>query len=259
MTILEIKNVSKDFNGIKALDNLSFEVEDNSIVALIGPNGSGKTTVFNIITGFLKPDNGEIYFENKKIVSLAPYKIARLGIGRTFQNIRLFPQISALDNVMLAMKYEKGESLFSGLFQTWQMKKEEKENQNKAFNLLNLVGLYEKRLKLAENFSHGQRKLLELIRTLALDPKILLLDEPTAGLSPEMKRKMLDILKRLKEQGKTILFIEHNMNVVMDIAERIIVLNYGKKIAEGMPNDIKENKKVLEIYSIKKENNEPSS
>ena len=248
MTMLQVQNLSKEFDGIKAVDDLSFSIEENSIVALVGPNGSGKTTVFNIVNGFLDEDKGKIVFEDKDITSLSPYKIAQLGVGRTFQNIRLFPQISVLDNVMLGLKYEIGERFSAALFRMKAMKNEEKENMNKAGGLLKFVGLFEKRDELAENLSHGQRKLLELARVLALEPKIFLLDEPIAGLFPETKGTIFGLIRKLKESGKTILFIEHDLHSVMDIAEKIIVLDHGKKIAEGTPEEIRINEEVIRAY-----------
>ena len=246
--MLQVQNLVKEFDGIKAADDIFFEVEENSICGLVGPNGSGKTTVFNLICGYLKPERGKIFFNGKQIISLSPHKISRLGIGRTFQNIRLFPQISVLDNVMLGFKYDKGEKFSSALFQTKKMKKEEKQNLLKAEEILKFVGLIEKRNVLAEQLSHGQRKLLELGRILALDPELFLLDEPFSGLFPETKETMLNLIRSLKEQGKTILFIEHDMNSVMGIAEKVIVLNYGKKIAEGKPDDVINNKEVQSAY-----------
>jgi len=246
--MLQIQNLVKEFDGIKAADDIVFEVEENSICGLVGPNGSGKTTVFNLICGYLKPDQGKIFFDGKQITSLSPHKISRLGIGRTFQNIRLFPQISVLDNVMLGFKYDKGEKFSSALFQTKRMKQEEKQNLLKAEEILKFTGLIEKRNVLAEQLSHGQKKLLELARILALEPALFLLDEPFAGLFPETKRTMINLIRNLKERDKTILFIEHDMNSVMGIAEKVIVLNYGKKIAEGKPEEVINNKEVLSAY-----------
>jgi len=246
--MLQVQNLVKEFDGIKAADNIVFEVVKNSICGLVGPNGSGKTTIFNLICGYLKPDQGKIFFNGKQITSLSPHKISRLGIGRTFQNIRLFPQISVLDNVMLGFKYDKGEKFSSALFQTRKMKQEEKQNLLKAEGILKFVGLIKKRNVLAEQLSHGQRKLLELARILALEPALFLLDEPFAGLFPETKRTMINLIRNLKERDKTILFIEHDMNSVMGVAEKVIVLNYGKKIAEGKPEEVINNKEVLSAY-----------
>lgn len=230
------------------MDGLSFTLEKAKITSLIGPNGAGKTTVFNIISGLCKADSGKIYLNKKTIFNKSPHYIANLGIGRTFQNIRIFPQISVWDNVLLASQNNSGEHFLKTLVPTKKVYEDERAAWEKATEYLRFVGLISKREHLAENLSYGQKKLLGLATTLATGADLLLLDEPTAGVYPETRKKIMELLVRLRDKGKTILFIEHDMKIVMDVSDSVIVMNYGKKIAEGTPKQMRANQAVKDAY-----------
>lgn len=248
MSVLSLESLSLSFDGLKAVDDLSLELREGAITALVGPNGSGKTTTFNIVSGFLRPDSGDVYIRDMVVTGLPPHKIARTGIARTFQVIRLFSQMSVLDNVVLACSYRSGEKLSSAVFRSGRVAEEDSSNTDKAMEILRLVGMDHKKDAMGDELSHGQRRLVEIARALALDPEVLLLDEPTSGLFPEAIKKTLDLIRALKAQGKTIWFIEHNMRVVSSLADWVIVLNHGKKIAEGTPDDVRANPEVISAY-----------
>jgi len=248
MSILELKNITKTFDGLKAVDSLFVGFEKEKITALIGPNGAGKTTVFNLINGFILPDSGEIYYKNQNIVGLKPWEIANLGIGRLFQDVRVFGKMSVIDNVLCAFKNQKGEIFYYPIFQTWKVKREEKIYKEKALELLDFVGLIDKKDDLAENLSYGQQKLLAIARLLANDSDLLLLDEPTAGVNPKMIDKLLELIQKLPTQGKTIIIIEHNMNVVIDIADWVYFMNNGQITSFGLPQDVLGDPEVKKTY-----------
>jgi ABC-type branched-subunit amino acid transport system ATPase component len=224
--MLELRNVSRSFGGVKAVNNCTFKVEKNTITSLIGPNGAGKTTVFNIISGITKPDKGKIKLQNKNIVGLAAFKVAQAGISRTFQLTKVFKNLSVKDNLLIAKNTDEKE-----------MKK-----------VLESVYFPKSLDTLAQDLSYGQQRLLELARALLMPHSLLLLDEPTAGVNPKIRDELRIILKNLKKQGKTILLIEHDMSFVMDISDTVIVLDQGKVLTEGKPKKIMKDKNVLEAY-----------
>ncbi len=246
--ILRIENLSRSFDGVKAVADLSISLEVGKVTALIGPNGSGKTTLFNVITGFLRPDSGRIYVGDRDVTRWPPHRIAQVGVGRTFQTLRLCGQMSVLENVMLALRFPLGERLDLALLRSKSMLKEEEANRATAFEILKQVKMDHKANAMGAGLSHGQRRLLEIGRALALEPHLLLLDEPMSGLWPSAIDDTKDIIRGLAESGKTVLFIEHNIQVVSDLAEHVIVLNEGRKIAEGTPTEIRENEEVLTAY-----------
>ena len=239
--MLQVKNLQKHFGGIKAVDGCSFTVKQGTITALIGPNGSGKSTVFHLISQLEQEDSGKIIFNKKNIVAVSDYKIARLGISRTFQEVRLFKNLSIQDHLEIALAQED-EHLLRSLWK----KSEDKTRQIQQ--IIKRVGLHKDLKTYVTDLSYGQRKLLDLAIAMAKTHDLLMLDEPVAGVNPLIRKEIKTILKQLKKQGETIFVIEHDMNFVMDIADHIIVMDAGKVIAEGKPKQIQKNKKVLEAY-----------
>jgi ABC-type branched-subunit amino acid transport system ATPase component len=243
--LLLVREVSKAFGGVTALDRLTLGVRPGKIVALIGANGAGKTTLFDVVCGLTRPDRGEVLFAGRSLVRERPHEIAQRGIGRTFQQTRLFQQMSVLQNVMLPWRYGRGESLLAALLH---VREEDRRAREQALELLNQVGLVEVSHRRASELSHGQRKLLEIARCLALDPKLLLLDEPLAGLSPALVAHVKKLLAGLRKAGKTIVFIEHNVPAVMDISDVVIVLHCGRKLAEGSPLEVRIDPAVVKVF-----------
>lgn len=248
MEILELKSVNKSFGGLKAVDNLSIAIPEGKITSLIGPNGAGKTTIFNIISGFIKADKGVIFYQGEKINNNSPYQIACMGIGRLFQDVRVFDKLSVLDNVLLAKEDQPGENPFISLFNRKKMRSFEESNLIKAREWIEFVGLSEKEESFAEDLSFGQQKLLSLSRLLAGDSNLMLLDEPASGVHPAMLKDILSILKGLTRQGRTIILIEHDMRVVNEISDWVILLNSGKLVSFGLPDEIMNDEVLKEVY-----------
>lgn len=246
--ILSVNNLSKHFGGVRAVDGLSFDVIKGQICAVIGPNGSGKTTFINTVTGVYRPTNGSVAFDGAEISSLSRYQIARLGVTRTFQNLRLFSTLSVLDHVMAGRYCRTRSGLFSSVFRTPDAMKEEKANVQKCRDLLDTVGLAGKEDIIAPSLPYGQRRLLEIARALATEPSLLLLDEPAAGMSSAEIDQLVHLIFRIRDSGITIVLIEHRMKLVMNAADNIVVLNYGRKIAEGTAKEIQCNEQVIQAY-----------
>lgn len=249
MTLLHTTDVVKRFGGLTAVNKMNFELERGRIVSIIGPNGAGKTTFFNTLTGIYRPEEGKIIFDGHPLIGLRPDQIAALGIARTFQNIRLFGNMTVLENILVGMHPRLKQNMVSALLRTPAFKEEERAAEQKAHALMKYVGLGNVENELAKNLPYGGQRKVEIARALASDPLLLLLDEPTAGMNPQETEEAIRLFRRIRdEKGVTVLLIEHDMRVVMNISERISVMDYGEKIAEGTPAEIRADQRVIEAY-----------
>jgi branched-chain amino acid transport system ATP-binding protein len=249
MGILEVKNVTKRFGGLVAVKNLSLSLGSNELYGLIGPNGAGKTTVFNLLTGVYVPTEGTIELEGKLVNKLKPSRIAKLGMSRTFQNIRLFQTMTVLENVKLARHLSRTQGLFGAVLRTRKLEDEEDKIERDALELLGILKLDQRADELAKNLPYGSQRRLEIARALATNPKVLLLDEPAAGMNPQESLELMGLIRSVRDRFKlTVLLVEHNMRVVMGVCERIQVIDYGETIALGTPREIQSDPKVIEAY-----------
>ncbi|MBU0927262.1 MAG: ABC transporter ATP-binding protein [Spirochaetes bacterium] len=247
--ILQVRGLTKRFGGLAAVSEVDFSVREGGIAGLIGPNGAGKTTIFNLITGVYKVTAGAVTFEGKDITDTEPYKIADIGITRTFQNIRLFKNLTVFDNVLTACHASAGYGLFDSLVRTPRFRREEKVLRDKSIELLSILGLADRKDAIANGLPYGLQRRLEITRALALDPRLLLLDEPAAGMNPDETEQLMRLIADIRDRFKlSVLVIEHHMDLVMRLCEHIVVLNFGQKLADGTPDAIRGDKCVIEAY-----------
>ena len=248
MAILEVSRVTKYFGGIAALSDVDFAVRDLEILGLIGPNGAGKSTLFDIVSGFHLPSNGRIFFKGQNITGLKDFKIARLGIGRTFQATTLFMNSTVLENVLIGFHRRHKTETWRAFLHTGSALKEDDSNRQHAMEILDFMGILALKDQLAKNLPHGHQRILGICIALGTDPKLLLLDEPATGMHPEEASALVSVIRRLRESGITVMIVEHNMQAMMNLCDRIVVLNFGKKIADGTPTEIRSHKEVIEAY-----------
>ena len=246
--LLEVDDVSIRFGGLLALDTIAFDIREGEILGLIGPNGAGKTTCFNVMTGVYQATSGEVRFAGQSLAGLKRHKITQLGIARTFQNIRLFRSMTVLENVLVGFDAHSKVGFFDALFRSPRYRNTEKEARDRAKELLQVVGIRARHDELAANLSYGDQRRLEIARAMATNPRLLCLDEPAAGFNPAEKQRLMELIRKVRDQGYTVLLIEHDMRLVMGVTDRIVVLEFGRKIAEGTPAEVRNNPAVIAAY-----------
>ena len=260
MALLEVKGITKTFGGLVAVENVEFNVNEGEIVSIIGPNGAGKTTIFNMLTGVYHVNGGKILFDGREIQNKQPRDIVKAGIARTFQNIRLFPTMRVIENVLVGEHINIGYHFLDLLFKTKKYREEEKAAHQRAIDLLVSLDLGDQIDNYAKNLPYGMQRKLEIARAIATKARLIILDEPAAGMNPQESEELKEFIRKLRDKGQTILLIEHDMSVVMDISDRIYVIDHGRKIAEGLPKEIAVNKRVITAYlgsgDVKKDDNE---